>query len=371
MPIFLFLRFIFALLSLVILALAGYFLWEWYQGDPLRDADGVIRRHREDWRLWLGAALLAWSLFGRFVTRLLLAKGDTDPTHATRGKGRTIQSETGATIYLEEYGAVTAQPIVLTHGWSMDSTIWNYAKRDLAKNFRVLVWDLPGLGLSQRDDSEICLSGFARDLKSVMAQVGDQRPILVGHSIGGMIIQTLARDDPQAFKKVAGVALFNTTYTNPLKTMILSGLLQALRKPLIVPMLYLTIWLAPLVWLASWQSYLSGSTHISARFGFGRFVTRSQLDHVALLLTRAWPAVSARGDLAMIRWDGSAGMPNLTVPALVLGGGVDIVTKAEASETIAHRFPGAQLEIIEGVNHMGPVERSDLYNARLAAFAEA
>lgn len=371
MPIFALLRTIFALLALAILALGGYFLWEWYQGEMLRDADGVVRLHREQWQLWAGAALLAWSFLGRFLVRLLLAKGDTDPMRGKRGNGRTLVSETGATIHLEEYGAVTAPPIILTHGWSMDSTMWDYAKRDLAGKFRVIVWDLPGLGLSKRGDSEICLSSFARDLKSVIAQVGDQRPILVGHSIGGMIIQTLARDDPAAFKRIAGIALFNTTYTNPLKTMVLSGLVQALRKPLIVPMLYLEIWLAPLAWLSSWQSYLSGSTHISARFGFGRFVTRSQLDHVALLMTRAWPAVTARGDLAMIRWDGSPGLTNLTVPTLVVGGGVDIITKAEASETIADRVSHADLRIIEGANHMGPVERADLYNKDLIVFAEA
>jgi pimeloyl-ACP methyl ester carboxylesterase len=305
------------------------------------------------------------------VARLLLARPDKDPTRAERGQGRTLTSASGATLYLEEHGSPVAQPIILTHGWSMDSTIWFYAKRDLAEQYRVIVWDLPGLGLSKRGDGEICMSDFAEDLKSVIAQVGDQRPLLVGHSIGGMIIETLARDDPEWFQRhVAGTALLNTTYTNPLKTMILSGLLQSLRKPLIVPMLYLQIWLAPLAWLMAWQSYLSGSTHITVRFGFGRYVTRSQLDHVALLLTRAWPAVNARGDLAMLRWDGSAGLAHMTAPALVLGGSVDIVTKAEASETIADRLPRADLEIIQGVNHMGPIERADLYNAKIARFAE-
>lgn len=110
---------------------------------------------------------------------------------------------------------------------------------------RCLFWDLPGLGLLQHAESELCLSGFARDLKSIVAQSGDQRPVLVGDSVGGIIIQTLARDDPAWFRqKAAGAALFNTTYTNPLETMILSRLLKALRKPLIVPMLTLKLALA-------------------------------------------------------------------------------------------------------------------------------
>jgi pimeloyl-ACP methyl ester carboxylesterase len=371
LPIISLLRAAFSIASLLILAAASYLLWSWYDGEWLRDADGVLRRHRDDWQLWVGGLLLAWSLLGRFGIRLILARKDTDPMQPNRSSGRTISSETGATLYLEEHGSALTPPIILTHGWSMDSTVWFYAKRDLADRYRVILWDLPGLGRSKRGGRKICLSDFARDLKAIIGQIGDQRPILVGHSIGGMIIETLARDDPDWFRnKVAGVALFNTTYTNPLKTMVLSGLLQALRKPLIVPMLTLEIWLAPLMRLISWQSYLSGSTHMSARFGFGRYVTRSQLDHVALLMTRANPAVSARGDLAMLRWDGSAGVARMHAPAIVLGGSVDIVTKAEASVTIAEQAPQADLEIVEGANHMGPVERADIYNAGIGRLAQ-
>jgi pimeloyl-ACP methyl ester carboxylesterase len=162
--------------------------------------------------------------------------------------------------------------------------------------------------------------------------------------------------------------LLNTTYTNPLKTMILSGLAQALRWPVVEPMMRLKILLAPLAWLSSWQSYLSGSVHIATRFGFGRFVTRSQLDRTALLMTMQNPAVSAHGDLAMFRWDAGAGL-DVRVPVLVIGGSKDIVTKPGASEVITRTLPGGHLQIVEGVNHMGPVERADLYNEAIAAFA--
>jgi pimeloyl-ACP methyl ester carboxylesterase len=95
----------------------------------------------------------------------------------------------------------------------------------------------------------------------------------VGHSIGGMTIQTLARDDAAYFnRKVAGTVLVNTSYTNPLKTMILSGLAQAIRWPLLEPLMRLGIVLQPLVWLSAWQSYLSGSSHMANRLGFGKYV---------------------------------------------------------------------------------------------------
>ena len=142
--------------------------------------------------------------------------------------------------------------------------------------------------------------------------------------------------------------------------------MKALRFPVIEPLLYLQIWLQPLAWLSSWQSYLSGSSHLAARLGFTHNVTRSQLEHTALLMTRNSPAVMSRGDLAMFRWDATATLSRLSVPTLVIAGAKDIVTKPEASRTIASAVPGARLQVIEDANHMGFLERQDLYNAAIA-----
>lgn len=371
MPIQFLLRALFTILSVAVLVAAACLLFSWYDGELIQTADGGFQRHREDWKLWTGGGLLAWSLLGRWPALWFLATRDTDPTHAVRDRGRVVQSTTGTSLYLEDHGSPHAQPVILTHGWSMDSTIWYYARRDLSRKFRVLSWDLPGLGRSRRARSSVSLSAFAEDLKTIIAQVGDSSTVLVGHSIGGMIIETLARDDPAFFQRhVSRVVLLNTTYKNPLRTMIMPRLLQALRKPLIVPMMYLQIWLSPLVWLLQWQSYLSGSQHMSVRFGFGRHVTRSQLDHTALLMTRNPPAVVAHGDLAMMRWDGAEGAAKLNVPTLVVGGDIDIVTKLEASEEIVRLAPEATLKVVGDANHMGPVSHHSTYNQSIAAFIE-
>jgi pimeloyl-ACP methyl ester carboxylesterase len=103
--------------------------------------------------------------------------------------------------------------------------------------------------------------------------------------------------------------------------------------------------------------------------GFGKFVTRSQLEHTTLLATRSPPAILARGDLAMFHWDATGVLSDRKVPGLVIGGDIDIVTKLEASRTIAAESDLATLEVVEGVNHMGPIERADLYNRMIGDFA--
>jgi pimeloyl-ACP methyl ester carboxylesterase len=207
-------------------------------------------------------------------------------------------------------------------------------------------------------------------LAAVIAWSGASRVLVVGHSIGGMTIQTLARDNPGLFGSViAGVVLVNTTYTNPLKTIVLPRFMQALRFPVLEPLMKLTKWLLPLSQLSAWQSYLSGTAHMANRLGFGKYVTRSQLDHTTLLSTRNSQAAIADGNLAMFRWDATGATSQLGVPVLILAGEVDIVTKPVASETIAGVTPAAALRVIDGVNHMGFLERPDVYNAAIAEFA--
>lgn len=373
MPLLIIFRFVFSLLSLCLLGAAAHLLWNWYDGDLLQRADGTLVRVRTDWLLWLGLGLVGISFLGRPLLTPLLASGDTDPTAAIREGGQLIAGATGSSLYVEQSGPLTGPPIILVHGWAMDSTIWFYAKRDLGKTFRVISWDLPGMGKSKpARPSAIGLSEFAQDLRSVMALAGNRKVILVGHSIGGMTIQTLARDDPGFFNdRVVGTVLVNTTYTNPLKTMILSGLAQAIRWPLLEPLMRLGILLQPLVWLSAWQSYLSGSAHIANRLGFGKFVTRSQLEHTTLLSTRNAPGNIHRGNLAMFRWDATHAMAGITSPLLVLGGTMDIVTKPDASEAIGMDHAQAKVMVIDGVNHMGFLERAPAYNAAIAAFVVA
>ena len=372
MPLIVFARLALSFVSLAILGAAGYLLWSWHEGYWVLDAYGVGHQEREPWRLWTALALLAWSMLGRLIVTPLLAKPDTDPTRAERGDHQMITSPTGSSLYVEMHGPADGPPVILTHGWGLDSTIWYYLRRRLSQQYRVIVWDLPGLGRSRAANGRaIDLSHFAQDLKAVLALTQGKPAVLVGHSIGGMTVQTLVRDHPDTLDgAVAGLVLVNTTYTNPLRTMVLSGLAQALRWPLLEPMFRLAIWLQPLAWLSAWQSYLSGSAHLANRIGFASQVTRSQLEHNTLLATRNPPAALARGNLAMFRWDADGALQAITVPTLILAGDSDLVTKCEASKTLARATPGGRLEVVADANHMGFLERSEIYNEEIARFCQ-
>ena len=262
----------------------------------------------------------------------------------------------------------------MTHGWGADSTEWFYQKRHLADRFRLIVWDEPGLGLSKKpDNNDYRLENLAADLDAVLALAGDRPAVLVGHSIGGMITLTFCKVFPEALgRRVAGLVLVHTTYTNPVRTTKMAALYTAIEKPVLVPLMYLTIALWPLVWLMNWMSYLNGSAHRSThKPSFAGTETRGQLDFAARFMPHARPDVLARGMLGMIDYDATATLATIGVPTLVVVGDQDTTTLPEASEFMARNVPGAELATLSPARHMGLIEHHERFDRLVAEFADS
>jgi hypothetical protein len=108
---------ILALLSLIVLVAAGYFLWTWWDVQDFA-RDGLTNAGaRENWRLYLGAALLAWSFLGAAPVRLLLGRSGGEGRRLQRGEGTHVDTPDGSRIYVESHGPDDAPALVFTHGW--------------------------------------------------------------------------------------------------------------------------------------------------------------------------------------------------------------------------------------------------------------
>ena len=136
------------------------------------------------------------------------------------GKVYRIRRPDGSELRVETYGPEDAPPLVLTHGWGANADEWYYQKQHLAGRFRLIVWDLAGLGYStQPDNSDYSLEKMAADLEAVLALAGDRPAVLVGHSIGGMILLTFCRLFPETLRtRVAGLAVVHSSYKDPIQT---------------------------------------------------------------------------------------------------------------------------------------------------------
>jgi pimeloyl-ACP methyl ester carboxylesterase len=297
---------------------------------------------------------------------------DIDPGEDRTGTVQTIMRPDGSEIRVECYGPADARPIIWTHGWGANSTEWFYQKRYLTDRFRLIVWDIPGMGLSKKpDNDDFRMEILAADLEAVLTIAGSRPALLVGHSIGGMITLTFCKMFPDMLEsRIAGIVLAHTTYTNPVRTTQMAALYTAIEKPVIIPLIYLTIALWPLAWLMNWMSYFNGSAHRSThKTSFAGNETRGQLDFCARFMPHARPDVLARGMLGMIAYDATDVLPGITVPTLVIVGDKDTTTLPEAGEFIAGHVPGAEAVTLTPARHMGLMEHHDRFDRLVADFA--
>lgn len=350
------------LLSIALLGGGIYIIHQWYERELLDRA----------W-LILGMGMTIWSFIGFLPVSFLLRRPGADEPKAMRsGTVQRISRPDGSEIHVEFYGSPDAQPIIMTHGWGPNSTVWYYAKRQLTNDFRLILWDLPGLGKSSKPkNKDYSIEKYARDLEAVISLVGDKRVILLGHSMGGMIMLTFCRLFPGYLnRQVAGLILVDTTYTNPVKTSIFSKLLRAIQKPLLEPLLYLAIALSPLFWLMSGLSYLNGSMHITTEIsGFTGKETRGQLNFSTLLGLHGSPGILARGMLAMLNFNETATLPTINIPVLVIVGKTDIATVPAASRRMSIDLSKAELTILQPAGHMGLMERNEQFAKAVRLFS--
>lgn len=358
-------RWLSGLLTITLLGGASYILYQWYEGELVSNR----------WLL-LGTVMMLWSFLGFMPVLLLHRPGQDEPKPTRSRRSQRLVRPDGSEINVEFYGLDddNAPTIILTHGWGPDSTVWYYVKKQLTDRFRVVVWDLPGLGKSIKPKNrDYSLEKYARDLEAVLSLTGERPVMLLGHSMGGMILLTFSRLFPEHLtRRVAGLIIVDSTYTNPLKTTIVSKPLLILQKPLIEPLLHLAIVLSPLLWVTSWLSYLNGSTLLTTEIsGFRGTETRGQLNFSTLIGLKASPGVLARGMLAMLRFDETKTLPRISVPAMVVVGKSDIATRLLASKRISLDISQAELTVLSPGGHMVLMERNQEFAEVIESFSIA
>ena len=306
---------------------------------------------------------------GRLFYPLLRRQGEDEPSSNRSERRVRLRRPDGTELNIEEFGKHDGPTVIFTHGWGMDSTEWYYAKNELSKEHRVIVWDLPGVGLSTKAvNSDYSINRFAADLHAVVQWSGAPHIVMVGHSIGGMILQTYARLFPKE-PTVAGLALVHTTYMNPIRTTKNGAIYSAIEKPVIVPLLHLTIILSPIVWLMNVLSYLNESTHRSTdKQSFSGNETRGQLNFTARFVLVQSPAVLAKGMLGMIRFNESNTVNNIAFPTVVVAAGKDPVTLPSASKFLTDSIPQAYCVTIPVGKHQAQMEMNDSFIGALKGF---
>jgi pimeloyl-ACP methyl ester carboxylesterase len=78
-------------------------------------------------------------------------------------------------------------PILLVHGWGTDRTVLQPLFDAMQTSRRVVSVDLRGFGESDAPEQQYTIQGYSEDLAFLVERLGLQRPVVIGHSMGGMI----------------------------------------------------------------------------------------------------------------------------------------------------------------------------------------
>ncbi len=113
-----------------------------------------------------------------------------------------------ARIFARIGGADNAPPLVLLHGFPQTHVMWAPIAATLAERFRVIVPDLRGYGWSEvveplPDHEQMSKRAMARDIVSLMEELGHAQFALAGHDRGGRVAYRLALDHPGRLSRLA------------------------------------------------------------------------------------------------------------------------------------------------------------------------
>jgi len=100
-----------------------------------------------------------------------------------------VLNRLGCPIHYWVGGAAERPLIVLMHGATMDHRMFNAQIAPLLADYRVLVWDARGHGLSQPVGTRFTLELLAQDLLAILDELGVAQAVIGGQSMGGYVAQ--------------------------------------------------------------------------------------------------------------------------------------------------------------------------------------
>jgi pimeloyl-ACP methyl ester carboxylesterase len=264
------------------------------------------------------------------------------------------------TIYVVENGNELDPPIVLSHGVTLSVRTWFHQLEELPKEgFRTIAFDHRGHGQSVLGEEGHSLDNLGRDLKTVLERLDLHDAVLVGHSMGGVAVQSFVTQFPEiAAERVAGIVLLSTLAQTPFgsqSTRTKARLEKVMKR-------------APdSQWL--WDSPNLG--FLAARIGFGKNPRPSHVELVRTMMAECPPATRLDAPRVLVGLDLTAALPNVNIPTLVIGGTNDVLTPPAEARRIARLIPGARLELMPGGGHMLMLEQTDELDRLIVDFARS
>jgi pimeloyl-ACP methyl ester carboxylesterase len=242
--------------------------------------------------------------------------------------------------------SMCARPtVIVVHGGpaSYDHSYLKPWFGDMTRYAQVVYLDLRDHGRSARNDPEAwSFEQCADDIRGFCDTLGIERPVVVGHSLGGMIVGLYGARHPG---HAAGLILLSTMGRFDLDR--LTQGFRALAGEEVAALARRDYSVDDLTDAESTRVYAAFGPHVPTDAELARRVQN--------------PALSAHGADLLVTFDGSAQLPAVTSPTLICVGDLDPVTPVSASEELLRLLPRGvgRLEIVAGTGHFPWLDRPE------------
>jgi pimeloyl-ACP methyl ester carboxylesterase len=304
----------------------------------LKDIMNLIRRRRPS-PLGTILATSAAALGGLAVANYLMARR-AELRHPPEGSFMEVD---GVRLHYSDRGE--GSPVVLIHGNMVTGDDYNTSgvAEILLQNHRVIVFDRPGFGHSERPRGGIWTADRQADLlHGALRQLGVARPVVVGHSWGAIVAMAMAvRHEADT----AGVVALSGYYFWTLRPDVLLVGIGAL--PVIGDILRYTV--SPLLnWLTMplIKRALFSPGPVPARF-HAKFSTAMAVRPSQIRATSEDGALMIPGAIAL-----RDHYKNLTLPVIIMAGEGDKVVFKRRAEQLRATVKGSVLYVVRGTGHM-------------------
>ena len=250
-------------------------------------------------------------------------------------------------------GRVGGQPMLFAHGYGCDQNMWRYVAPAFEEDYRVVLFDHVGAGLSDLaaydHDRHGSLDGYAHDVLAICDELDLHDVILVGHSVSAMIAVLAAVEEPERFAALVLVGpspryTDDRGYTGGFAASDIEELLESLDSNY-------------LGWSSAMAPVIMGNPD------------RPELgEELAASFCRTDPDIARRFAHVTFTSDNRADLARVTTPTLVLQCTDDVIAPVSVGEYVRDTIPGARMVLLDATGHCPNLSAPEATVAAIADF---
>jgi pimeloyl-ACP methyl ester carboxylesterase len=264
----------------------------------------------------------------------------TNPSSAPRVEHIALPD--GARI--EAHSEGVGMPLLLISGLGGTAGFWQPCLPALTPHHQVLRLDQRGIAKSSRGSAACTIDQLADDCLAVLDHFEIDSALIVGHSTGGCITQSIALRHPARVRACVMSGAWGAPSRHRQE-------LFSVRREMLVH--------SPVAYASSSVFMGYDTAWLNAHWTVLESAVRN-----APLTPAAQRIVMERID-ALVAYDQSAALSAINVPRLVIGARDDLIVPAFLQEQLHALLPGSDLKIFDYGGHFFPVSRTELFTSTL------